>query len=98
MAKLFNKEDTYKINLEINKDEVLKDIKEIKKEIESIIKNVKYNINKLRLRRKDILIVKVDVILKDTDKDKIEQRLKKKLHRKVLVLDAKVREIEVVER
>lgn len=98
MAKLFNKEDTYKINLEINKDEALKDIKEIKKEIESIIKNAEYNINKLRLRRKDILIVKYDMYLKDSDKNKIEKTLKNKLHRKVIVLDKSVRQIEAVER
>ena len=73
MARVFNKEDTYKVNLEINKDEILKDIREIKKETETIIKDAEYNINKLRLKRKD-------------------------LHRKVLVLDNSVRDIEVAER
>lgn len=98
MVKLFDKEQSYKIRLEVNKDEVLKDIKEIKKETESIIKDAEYNINKIRLKRKDILIVKMDMFLKDNDKDKIEKRLKKKLHRKVLVLDNSVKEIEAVNR
>lgn len=98
MAKLFNKEDTYKVNLEINKDEVLKDIKEIREEVKSVTKEIDADIKHLRLKRKDILIIKVDMFLKNTDKDKMEQRLKKKLHRKVLVLDASVREIEAVER
>lgn len=98
MARVFNKEDTYKVNLEINKDEILKDIREIKKETETIIKDAEYNINKLRLKRKDILIVKVDMFLKDSAKDRMEQRLRKKLHRKVLVLDNSIRDIEVAER
>ena len=96
MSKLFNKEDTYTINLELNKDEILKDLKEIKKEIKETTKEIEFDIKKLKLKRKDILIIKMDVFLKDTDKDRIEKRLKKKLHRKVLVLDASVRKIEVV--
>jgi len=98
MAKLCNKEDTYKINLEINKDEILKEFREIKKEAGQLIKDTQYSINKFTLKRKDILIIKVDMFLKDSDKDKMEQRLKKKLHRKVLVLDNRVRNIEVAER
>lgn len=98
MVKLFDKEQSYKIRLEVNKDEVLKDIKEIKKETGSIIKDAEYNINKIRLKRKDILIVKYDMYLKDSDKNKIEKTLKNKLHRKVIVLDKSVRQIEAVER
>ena len=98
MARLFNKDDTYKINLEINKEEIMKDLKEIKEEVKNVTKEVDTDIKHLRLKRKDILIVKVDMFLKDSDKDKMEQRLKKKLHRKVLVLDASIREIEAVER
>lgn len=98
MAKLFNKEDTYKVNLEINKDEILKDLKEIKEEVKATTKQISFDIKKLKLKRKDILIIKVDMFLKDSDKDKMEQRLKKKLHRKVLVLDNRVRDIEVAER
>ncbi|WP_405317591.1 hypothetical protein [Faecalibacillus faecis] len=98
MAKLFNKEDTYKVNLEINKDEILKNLKEIKEEVKAITKEINFDIKKLKLKRKDIFIIKVDMFLKDSDKDRMEQRLKKKLHRKVLVLDNSVRDIEVVER
>ena len=98
MARLFNKEDTYKINLEINKEGILKDLKEIKEEVKAITKEINFDIKKLKIKRKDILIVKVNVFLKDSDKTKMEQRLKKKLHRKVLVLDNSIRDIEVVER
>lgn len=98
MAKLFNKEDTYKVNLKINKDELLKDLKEIKEEVKATTKEINFDIKKLKLKRKDILIVKVNTLLKDSDKAKMEQRLKKKLHRKVLVLDNSIRDIEVVER
>lgn len=98
MARLFNKEDTYKVNLEINKDGILKDLKEIKEEVKATTKQINFDIKKLKLKRKDILIIKVDMFLKDSDKDKMEQRLKKKLHRKVLVLDNRVRDIEVAER
>ena len=98
MAKLFNKEDTYKVNLEINKEEIMKDLKEIKEEVKTVTKEIDTDIKHFRLKRKDILIVKVDMFLKDSDKDRMEQRLKKKLHRKVLVLDNSVRDIEVAER
>ena len=98
MAKLFNKEDTYNVNIELNKDEVLRGLKEIKEELKSTTKEIEFNIKKLRLKRKDILIVKVNMFLKDSDKTKMEQRLKKKLHRKILVLDNSIRDIEVVER
>ena len=98
MAKLFDKEQSYKIRLEVNKDEVLKDIKEIKKETGSIIKDAEYSINRIKLNRKDILIVRYDMYLKDSDKNKIEKTLKNKLHRKVIVLDKSVRQIEAVER
>jgi thiamine monophosphate kinase len=93
-----NNRDTYKIDLEINKEEILKDLKEIKKEFKQTTKEISLDTKKLKLKRKDILIIKVDMFLKDCDKDKAEKRLKKKLHRKVLVLDNSVREIEVVNR
>ena len=92
------KEETYKLNFELNKDEIIKEIKEIKEEVKSTTKEIQFDIKKLKLRRKDILIVHMNVFLKDTDKDKIEKRLKKKLHRKVLVLDNSVRDIEAVVR
>lgn len=93
-----NKEHSLKINLELNKEELLKDLKEIRNEIKSITKEIDTDIKHLRLKRKDILVVKMDIFLKDIDKDKIEKRLKKKLHRKVIVLDASIREIETIER
>lgn len=78
--------------------EILQNIVNLKKEIRKEIKGMNFDIKRLRLKRKDILIIKVDMFLKDSDKDKMEQRLKKKLHRKVLVLDNRVRDIEVAER
>ena len=92
------KEETYKLNFELNKDEIIKEIKEIKEEVKSTIKEIQFDIKKLKLSRKDILIVHMNMFLKDTDKDKIEKRLKKKLHRKVLVLDNSVRDIGAVVR
>lgn len=92
------KEETYKLNFELNKDEIIKEIKEIKEEVKSTTKEIQFDIKKLKLSRKDILIVHMNMFLKDTDKDKIEKRLKKKLHRKVLVLDNSVRDIGAVVR
>lgn len=92
------KEETYKLNFELNKDELLKDIKEIRDEVKSVTKEIDTDIKHIRLKRKDILIVKVNMFLKDNDKDRIEKTLKKKLHRKVLVLDNTVTEIETVNR
>lgn len=91
-------EETFKINFELNKNEVLKELKEIREEVKQTTKEIEFDIKKLKLKRKDILIIKMDMFLKDSDKDKIEKTLKKKLHRKVLVLDNSVREIETVNR
>jgi len=78
--------------------EILKKIIELKKSIKKVVKDINFDVKRLRLKRKDILIIKVDMFLKDSDKNKMEQRLKKKLHRKVLLLDNSVRDIEVAER
>ena len=42
MARLINKEQTYKLKLEINKDEVLKDIRKIKKEVKEVVQESKW--------------------------------------------------------
>lgn len=94
MAKLLDK---YKVDLEINKDEILKDLREIKNEVKSVTKEIDSDIKHLRLKRKDILIVKIDMYLKEDDIQKIEQRLRKKLHRKVLVFDKTVTEVETIQ-
>lgn len=91
-------ETSYKLKIEIDKDEALKDIREVKKEVKELVKECTFELNKLELKRKDILIVKYDMYLKDSDKNKIEKTLKNKLHRKVIVLDKSVRQIEAVER
>ena len=91
-------ETSYKLKIEIDKDEALKDIREVKKEVKELVKECTFELNKLELKRKDILIVKYDMYLKDSDKNKIEKTLKNKLHRKVIVLDKSFRQIEAVER
>lgn len=81
------KEDSYKINLEINKEEVLKDIRCIKKEVKEVVKDCKYEINKLKLGRKDILVVKVHTFCSANDMKTIKKKIKKHLHRRVLLIN-----------
>lgn len=87
MARLINKEQTYKLKLEINKDEVLKDIREIKKEVKEVVKECTFEINKLELKRKDILVVKANVLMTAEYRTMIKESLEKELHRRVLVID-----------
>lgn len=86
---MFNKkkEDSYKINLEINKEEVLKDIRCIKKELKEVVKDCKYEINKIKLGRKDVLVVKVHALYSTNDMKTIKKELKKHLHRRVLLIN-----------
>lgn len=91
MAKL-----EYEFNIKTNKEEVLKDFKEIKQEAEKLIRETEYTLNKITLKRKDILVIRVGMRLKEKDKRTIEERLKKKLHREVLVLDDLVKDVGVI--
>ena len=86
------------IILDINKEKAIKDLKEIKEEAESIIKDLDYNIGKLRLKRKDILIVKMEQLISPQYKAMIEKQLKKQLHRKVIVIDKTINSMSVIER
>ena len=86
------------IILDINKEKAIKDLKEIKAEAESIIKDMDYSIGKLRLKRKDILIVKMDQLISPQYKAMIEKQLKKQLHRKVIVIDKTINSMSVIER
>lgn len=97
-SKKMIKNNTYTLNVDIQIDNALKQLRQIKQEVKRVVKECTYEIKKLKLKRKDILIVKMNAFLKDDDKDRLEKRLKKKLHRKVLVLDNSVKEIETVNR
>ena len=68
--------------LEINTEKALKDLEKIKQ----TIKSCEFEINKLRLKRKDILVIKIH---KENDLDKIKRKIKKQIHRKILILDEK---------
>lgn len=92
------KNNTVTLNVDIQIDNTLKQLRQIKQEVKKVVKECTYEIKKLKLKRKDILIVKMNAFLKDDDKDRLEKRLKKKLHVKVLVLDNSVKEIEAVNR
>lgn len=82
---MFNKkkEDSYKIN----KEEILKDIRDIKKEVKDTVKNCEYEISKLRLKRKDILVIKIHALYKASDMKIIKKNLEKQLHRRVLLIN-----------
>ena len=80
-------EEKYKINLEINKEEILKDIRDIKKEVKETTREIEFEISKLQLKRKDILVIKTNAMFRAEDLMKIKKNLEKQLHRRVLVID-----------
>lgn len=90
MDKLFNKEDAYKIKLKLNKDEILKDIIEVKKKVKDTVKECTFELNKLELKRKDILVIKLHGLYKAKDIEIMKKQLEKQLHRKVLLIDDKI--------
>ena len=82
--------DTYTLDVELNIEDSLKQLRELKEEVKSTTNEIKFDLKKLRLRRKDILVVRLNAMFKANDKMKIEKQLSKKLHRKVLVIDNSV--------
>ena len=82
--------DTYTLDVELNIEDSLKQLRELKEEVKSTTNEIKFDLKKLRLRRKDILVVRLNGMFKANDKMKIEKQLLKKLHRKVLVIDDSV--------
>lgn len=79
--------DTYTLDVELNIEDSLKQLRELKEEVKSTTNEIVFDLKKLRLRRKDILVVRLNGMFKANDKMKIEKQLLKKLHRKVLVID-----------
>ena len=79
--------DTYTLDVELNIEDSLKQLRELKEEVKSTTNEIEFDLKKLRLRRKDILVVRLNGMFEANDKMKIEKQLLKKLHRKVLVID-----------
>ena len=80
-------ETSYKLKIEIDKDEALKDIKEVKKEVKELVKECTFELNKLELKRKDILVIKLHAFYKAKDIEWMKKQIEKQLHRKVLLLN-----------
>lgn len=55
-------------------------------------------VHTIRLKRKDTLILKYNMMLKDSEVIRLENKFKKKLHRNVIILDQSVIGIEAVNR
>lgn len=91
------KDNKYTLAVNIEIDNALKQLRTIKKEVKECVKDCHYELNKLELKRKDILVVKLDCILKQPDVKQIEKQLKKTLHRKVLVVNRGI-ELTTIER
>ena len=91
------KDNTYTLKVDIEIDNALKQLRQVKKEVKEVVKECDYELNKLYLKRKDILVVKLNVIFKQTTIKQIEKELRKKLHRKVLVLNKDI-ELETIQR
>lgn len=91
------KDNTYKLNVDIQIDNALKQLRQIKKEVREVVKECNYELNKLTLKRKDVLVVKLNGMYKIKTLQQIEKTLKKKLHRKVIVINQDV-ELETIKR
>ena len=75
------------LKIEIDKDEALKDIRKVKKEVRQAVKECTFEINKLELKRRDILVIKVHSFFKANDMKRMKKELEKQLHRKVLLIN-----------
>ena len=91
------KDNTYKLNVDIQIDNALQQLRQIKKEVREVVKECNYELNKLTLKRKDVLVVKINGMYKTKTLQQIEKTLKKKLHRKVIVVNQDV-ELETIRR
>lgn len=83
-------ENSCKLKIEIDKNEALKDIREVKKEVKELVKECTFELNKLELKRKDILVIKLHALYKAKDIEIMKKQLEKQLHRKVLLIDDKI--------
>ena len=59
--------DTYTVDVELNIEDSLKNLKKLKEEVKNTIKEIDFSIKNLRLKRRDILVVKLNGIYKQTD-------------------------------
>lgn len=91
------KDNKYTLKVDIQIDNALQQLRTIKKEVREVVKECDYELNKLLLKRKDILVVRLNGLFKQSDIEQIEKKLKKKLHRKVLVINQGI-ELETIER
>ena len=89
--------DTYTVDVELNVEDSLKELKRLRQEVKDTANEIDFSIKKLSIKRKDILVVKLNGMFKQDTKMKIEKQLKKKLHRKVLVID-NLMELHLIEK
>ena len=62
--------DTYTLDVELNIEDSLKQLRELKEEVKSTTNEIEFDLKKLRLRRKDILVVRLNGMFKANDKRK----------------------------
>ena len=89
--------DKYTVDVELNVKDSLKELKRLRQEVKDTANEIDFSIKKLSIKRKDILVVKLNGMFKQDTKMKIEKQLKKKLHRKVLVID-NLMELHLIEK
>lgn len=90
-------DNKYKLKVDIEIDNALKQLRQIKKEVKEVVKECDYELNKLSLKRKDMLVVKLNGIYKQSEIKRIEKEIRKKLNRKVLVINQGI-ELAVIEK
>lgn len=93
-----NKDNIYKLKVDIQIDNALQQLRTIKKEIRKLVKECHYELNKLTLKRKDILVIKLNGFFKETDRKRIKKQIKKAIHRKVFVIDDFIKDMHILEK
>ena len=81
------KKEPVKVEVELDTEEAMKQLNNLEDKIKSVIGNIGFKCNTFRLKRKDILIVKLSGCFNYQTRTDLEKQLKKKFHRNVLVID-----------
>jgi len=89
------KKEPVKLEIELYTEEAMKQLDDLEKKIKSVINKIEFKCNSFRLKRKDILVVKLSGSFNYKTRMVLEKQLKKKFHRNVWVIDNFIDNVEV---
>lgn len=77
----------HKLKIEIDSDKAIQDIRKVKKEVKELVNECTFEINKLELKRRDILVIKIHTFLEVNNMKSMKKELERQLHRRVLLIN-----------